>query len=83
MKQQFETLATHCDRFVVLTKWYKKILLLNGIPEEKISYVPQGLAFNQDTPIVAEKDRPASQSDRGGATRQRGEKDDTLNCRCR
>jgi len=46
LKKNFETLIQHCDKVVVLTRWYKKILMLNGVPEEKISYVPQGLPFD-------------------------------------
>lgn len=46
LKKNFETLVQHCDKVVVLSQWYKKILLLNGVPEEKISDVPQGLPFD-------------------------------------
>jgi glycosyltransferase involved in cell wall biosynthesis len=55
LKKNFETLVEHCDKVVVLTDWYKKILLLNGVPEEKICYVPQGLPFEVNLLAVVAK----------------------------
>ena len=55
LKKNFETLVQHCDKVVVLTDWYKKILLLNSVPEEKISYVPQGLPFEVSVRAVADE----------------------------
>ncbi len=55
LKKNFETLVQHCDKLVVLTDWYKKILLLNGVPAEKIFYVPQGLPFELSLPTVVDK----------------------------
>ncbi len=55
LKKNFETLVQHCDKVVVLTDWYKKILLLNGVREEKICYVPQGLPFEVSVPAFDHK----------------------------
>ncbi|MEQ1554976.1 MAG: glycosyltransferase [Ferruginibacter sp.] len=43
LKADLNTLVTTCDKFVVLTNWYKKILLQNGIAEDKLSLISQGL----------------------------------------
>ena len=50
LKKNFEALVEQCDKLVVLTRWYKEILILNGVPEEKISYVAQGLPFDSMVP---------------------------------
>ena len=42
-KDDLLKLAEACNRLVVLTDWYKKILLLNGLPENKITCIKQGL----------------------------------------
>ena len=47
LKRHFELLVSQCDKVIVLTQWYKKMLLLNGVLAEKIVYVPQGLAFSE------------------------------------
>jgi glycosyltransferase involved in cell wall biosynthesis len=44
-KEQLYELAAACDMLVVLTQWYKNVLLLNGISENKITYIPQALPF--------------------------------------
>ena len=46
LKNNFNILVDQCDQLVVLTEWYKKILIVNGVPDQKISYVSQGLPFN-------------------------------------
>ena len=43
-------LIDNCDRIVVISKWYKQILILNGIESNKIIYIPQGLPSNQTLP---------------------------------
>ena len=43
VKTDFNHLIDLCDKVVVLTDWYKKILLLNNISEKKISIIKQGL----------------------------------------
>ncbi len=45
-KYQFQNLANACDILVVLTEWYKKILVLNGVDINKIAYIPQALPFS-------------------------------------
>ncbi len=42
-KKEFDLLIDHCDKVIVLTKWYEKILLLNEVSSEKIEFIPQGL----------------------------------------
>ena len=46
LKKHFQSLVSQCDKVIVLTQWYKEMLLLNGVPKEKIVYIPQGLAFS-------------------------------------
>jgi glycosyltransferase involved in cell wall biosynthesis len=41
LKENFEKLIQACDKVVVLTNWYQKILLLNGVPEKKIAQITQ------------------------------------------
>ena len=57
LRKNFETLVQHCDKVVVLTDWYKKILLLNGVPKEKICYVPQGLPFEVSLPAADQENK--------------------------
>jgi glycosyltransferase involved in cell wall biosynthesis len=39
-------LIAHCDKVVVLAKWYKDILISNGIADDKIVLIPQALPLN-------------------------------------
>ena len=48
LKNDLLTLASNCDKLVVLTEWYKKILEKNKIPTSKISLIRQAL------PVVSE-----------------------------
>lgn len=48
-KKNLEILSAHCDKFIVLTEWYKKILLLNEISSEKIKHIPQALPLPSAT----------------------------------
>jgi hypothetical protein len=41
LKKKFETLVQHCDKLVVLSQWYKKILILNGVPERRSVMCPR------------------------------------------
>jgi glycosyltransferase involved in cell wall biosynthesis len=45
LKDDFNTLINSCDHVVVITEWYKKVLLLNGVDSKKISLIKQGLPF--------------------------------------
>jgi glycosyltransferase involved in cell wall biosynthesis len=46
LQNNFNILVNQCDQIVVLTEWYKKILILNGVSEQIISHVSQGLPFS-------------------------------------
>ena len=54
LKRHFESLVSQCDKVIVLTQWYEKMLLLNGVLAEKIVYVPQGLAFSPTSQVFTE-----------------------------
>ena len=54
LKRHFESLISQCDKVIVLTQWYEKMLLLNGVLAEKIVYVPQGLAFSPTSQVFTE-----------------------------
>jgi glycosyltransferase involved in cell wall biosynthesis len=42
-RSRFNELSKNCDQLIVLTNWYKNVLLLNGVPVSKISHIPQAL----------------------------------------
>ena len=48
-KSKFEKLIELCNKVVVITEWYKKILLLNGVVEDKICFISQGLPSEKRT----------------------------------
>lgn len=54
LKKNFETLVQHCDCVVTITEWYKQVLLLNGVKENKISYIPQGLPLQPSAQLNTE-----------------------------
>lgn len=43
LKADLQTLVDSCDRVVAITNWYRQVLLANGIDEQKISFISQGL----------------------------------------
>ncbi len=43
IKDELQELVANTDQLVCLTDWYKKILILNGVPPDKITVIPQGL----------------------------------------
>ena len=45
IKNDLNELAKNTDQIISLTEWYKKILLLNGVPFNKITVIQQGLAL--------------------------------------
>ncbi|MEP6951268.1 MAG: glycosyltransferase [Ginsengibacter sp.] len=51
-RNHFMELADNCHKLVALTHWYKNILIKNGIPENKISTITQGLPYYQNEPIL-------------------------------
>lgn len=42
--EEIKDYINYTDQIVVLTEWYKQVLINNNIPENKISVVPQALA---------------------------------------
>jgi len=47
LKSSLERLTGVTDRIIVLTRWYKKMLLENGVPEGKLTYIRQGLPYGE------------------------------------
>ncbi|MDP4285500.1 MAG: glycosyltransferase [Bacteroidota bacterium] len=45
LKKNLQLLAGYCDRMVVISKWYREVLLLNGVAADKMILIEQG-AFN-------------------------------------
>ena len=43
LKANLEKIAFNCEALISLTEWYKKILIQNGLPADKISFISQGL----------------------------------------
>ncbi|MEO6490694.1 MAG: glycosyltransferase [Ferruginibacter sp.] len=46
LKKDVASLGNQCDKLVVLAEWYKKILILNDVPADKIISISQGLPEN-------------------------------------
>lgn len=55
IRRELHELSLHVDHFVSLTQWYKKILLLNGIPAEKLTVISQALATVKDREYTIQK----------------------------
>ena len=47
-KKTLHEIATICDNIIVLTDWYKTVLLKNGIAEDKLTLVKQALTYKAD-----------------------------------
>ena len=45
LKSDLLTLSTYTDKIIVLTEWYKNVLIRNNIPVQKIKYIKQGLTL--------------------------------------
>ncbi|RXK57422.1 glycosyltransferase [Lacibacter luteus] len=56
LQNDLHALIAHCDRVVTITNWYKRVLLANGISENKISYIPQGLPLAVNVDAVKERE---------------------------
>ncbi|MEO6456049.1 MAG: glycosyltransferase [Ginsengibacter sp.] len=54
LKNDLLQLAGNCDKMVVISNWYKNILLRNGIAEDKLELITQGLPL-QENNIVPPK----------------------------
>ncbi len=55
LRVNFNYLIDKCDTIVVLTEWYKKVLMLNGVPQEKLVHISQGLISEEYA--IPKKDR--------------------------
>lgn len=45
IQKKLDQLAVNCDKVVLYAKWFQKIMIANGFPEEKTTYVPPALSF--------------------------------------
>ena len=52
-QNNFNTLIDNCDKVVTLTDWYKNILIRNGVNENKIKTIKQGLVYKSSVPMPA------------------------------
>lgn len=48
LQKNLHQLIDLCDGAIVLTKWYRRVLELNGVSSKKIYYVPQGLPLEPE-----------------------------------
>ncbi|MBS1736056.1 MAG: glycosyltransferase [Bacteroidetes bacterium] len=48
LKKTLLSITTHCDKVVVLTKWYRQVLLLNKVSNNKIVCITQGLPLQRE-----------------------------------
>lgn len=56
LKNTLLSIDLNCNKIVVLTKWYKKVLISNGISESKMVCITQGLPLqraDQNTPRIS------------------------------
>jgi len=57
MDVRLKQLLKYCDQFISLTDWYEKVLLINGIPQGKITKIQQGLPTKDGKTKLAEGKR--------------------------
>jgi glycosyltransferase involved in cell wall biosynthesis len=55
VKKELKELEKNVDKIVVLTLWYKEILLKNKVADSKISFIPQAIATLNTTPFFEKK----------------------------
>lgn len=60
VKKGLNFLVKTCDRLVSITEWYKNVLILNGVPENKISVIKQGHYFHPNPQQVLIENRKDS-----------------------
>jgi glycosyltransferase involved in cell wall biosynthesis len=48
---RLKELIKDCDQFIVLTQWYKKVLLQNKVPISQITYIQQALPISSTNTI--------------------------------
>jgi glycosyltransferase involved in cell wall biosynthesis len=53
-KQDLHSLFSLCDSVISITDWYQKILIVNGLNENKITVIKQGLPFDNRQKISSE-----------------------------
>jgi glycosyltransferase involved in cell wall biosynthesis len=46
VKTDLQELESNTDAFIILTEWYKKVLLRNNVSEEHIHVIPQALPYS-------------------------------------
>jgi glycosyltransferase involved in cell wall biosynthesis len=51
LENDLNTLIDNCDSVIVISEWYRNILILNGINHQKIKYIPTGLPSSQSLPL--------------------------------
>lgn len=49
IKKKLADLSEHVDQFILYAKWYERILLENGVPQNKIAIVPAALVTTSKT----------------------------------
>ena len=54
LKRNLGRLSELCDKVVVLSKWFQKMMGLNGFPVEKMEYVHPAISYS-DAPEIAQK----------------------------
>jgi glycosyltransferase involved in cell wall biosynthesis len=47
LQENLSIIANKCDRIVVLSKWYRKVLVSNGVKESKLIHIAQGLPLQK------------------------------------
>ncbi|MGN6343323.1 MAG: glycosyltransferase [Ginsengibacter sp.] len=47
LQENLSLVAEKCDRIVVLTKWYGKVLVANGVKESELIHIAQGLPLQR------------------------------------
>jgi glycosyltransferase involved in cell wall biosynthesis len=55
LKKDLVVLAENCSALVAIAEWYLPILINNGVPEEKLHYIAQGLPM--EPPVVESSHR--------------------------
>lgn len=51
LRKDLRVLTAYCDKLVLISKWYREVLLKNGIPENKIAFIKQGVYNLVDLPV--------------------------------
>lgn len=54
-RQELQEIVSNVDQLISCSKWYKKILIENGVPENKLTVLPTSLARVSKTEIYPKK----------------------------